>query len=134
MIGRLVEDGRFDPTDPFSARLELRAFRLVRFQMVRLEMAVDQRVRLARRRLVYVLGRPRRTKQEERRDDESRSNTSQRTKHVAIMAVTGRLVKRASPVYGSISRRACVFLLALRWRMPLPSRIPRAARSLAGLV
>ena len=54
VIRGLVEDGVVQPDDALSALLELRTFRRVRLKMMRLEVAVDESVRMADSRLVYV--------------------------------------------------------------------------------
>ena len=52
MVRGLVEDAIVQPDDALSTLLELRTFRRVRLKMMRLEVAVDECVRMAWARLV----------------------------------------------------------------------------------
>src|SRR6266571_3361452 len=97
LIRGLVESCALQPDDARRALLDLRTLRLVRLEMMRFEMAVNERVRMASAGLVRMQRRKRRTKDEERRDYEPRRHASNRTKHGTIMAVGDKPVKHAPP-------------------------------------
>ena len=96
MIRGLVEDGVLQPDYALSGLLELSPFRVVRFEMMRLEVAVNERMRMTSARLVHMEGRQHRTEEQERYGDEPRRHTSDRTIHGAIMATAPRRVTGSS--------------------------------------
>ena len=100
-----MENCALQPDDARRALLDLRALRLVRLEMMRFEMAVNESVRMASARLVRMQRRKRRTKDEERRDDEPRRHASNRTKHGTIMAAGDKPVKHAPPKTSRSERR-----------------------------
>src|SRR5438093_12010402 len=86
LIRGLVESCALQPDDARRALLDLRALRLVRLEMMRFEMAVNESVRMASAGLVRMQRRERRTKDEERRDDAPRRHASERTNTGTTMA------------------------------------------------
>ena len=92
----LMEDGVFQPDDAPWTPLEFGTVRFVRFEMMRLEMAVNESVRMASAGLVRMQRGKRRTEDEERRDYEPRRHASNRTKHGIIMAAGDKPVKHGS--------------------------------------
>jgi len=105
LIRGLVESCALQPDDARRALLDLRALRLVRLEMMRFEMAVNESVRMASAGLVRMQRRKRRTKDEERRDHEPRRHASNRTKHGTIMAAGDKPVKHAPPKTSRSERR-----------------------------
>ena len=110
MVRNPVRDGVIKPHDALTARFDLCAFRRVRGQMMRFEVAVDNRPSVVGARFVGVRRRERRSKHPERGDHDPGNRAQQSTSHAAIIVARAGSVNLQAQMGTCAPRRARLFL------------------------
>lgn len=93
-VDGLMEDRAIQPDDPLGRLSEFRSFVVVRRQIVQLDVAVHEGMRMAGVGPVRMERRERGAEDEVRRDDQPGRRARKRTKHGAIMSAGHGGVKR----------------------------------------